>query len=83
METVPPQDGREVRRWLARPDGPNPAALWFLTDNHVVTTIKAAKDPAGVSRGSEGWPDEYCERERGRVELFLGVPDPEMDLEVR
>jgi hypothetical protein len=40
LKTVLPQDGRALRRWLAEPVGPNPAALWFLTDSHLMTTIK-------------------------------------------
>ena len=40
LKTVLPQDGRALRRWLAAPDGPNPAALWFITDTRVMTAIK-------------------------------------------
>jgi transcriptional regulator with XRE-family HTH domain len=37
---VLPQNGRDLRRWLARPGGPDPAALWFITDSRVTTAIK-------------------------------------------
>jgi transcriptional regulator with XRE-family HTH domain len=40
LKAVLPQDGRALRRWLAQPDGPNPAALWFITDRRVVTATK-------------------------------------------
>lgn len=40
LGAVLPQDGRDLRRWLAQPEGPNPAALWFITDRRVATSIK-------------------------------------------
>ncbi|HEY5486045.1 MAG TPA: helix-turn-helix domain-containing protein, partial [Candidatus Limnocylindrales bacterium] len=40
LRTVLPSDGRAMRRWLAAPEGPCPAALWFITDMRVTTAIK-------------------------------------------
>jgi transcriptional regulator with XRE-family HTH domain len=40
LRAVLPQDGRALRSWLARPEGPSPAALWFITDVRVMTAIK-------------------------------------------
>jgi GNAT superfamily N-acetyltransferase len=40
LETALPQDGRELRRWLSNPQGPTPAALWFLSDIRVTSAIK-------------------------------------------
>jgi hypothetical protein len=40
LKAVLPQDGRALRRWLAQPEGPCPAALWFITDIRVTTSIK-------------------------------------------
>ena len=47
-----PQDGRALRRWLAKPDGPCPAALWFITDMRVATAIKRRR----VRARSDGVP---------------------------
>jgi hypothetical protein len=40
LRTVLPSDGRAMRSWLAAPEGPCPAALWFITDMRVTTAIK-------------------------------------------
>ena len=40
LKAVLPQDGRALRRWLAAPDGPNPSALWFITNMRVMTAVK-------------------------------------------
>lgn len=40
LRTVLPSDGRAIRSWLAAPEGPCPAALWFITDMRVATAIK-------------------------------------------
>lgn len=40
LRTVLPSDGRTMRRWLSDPVGPCPAALWFLSDSRVMTTIR-------------------------------------------
>jgi transcriptional regulator with XRE-family HTH domain len=40
LRTVLPTDGRALCHWLAQPDGPDPAALWFITDRRVMTAIK-------------------------------------------
>jgi transcriptional regulator with XRE-family HTH domain len=40
LKAVLPQDGRELRRWLADPKGTSPAALWFMTDMRVMTAVK-------------------------------------------
>jgi hypothetical protein len=40
LRSVLPSDGATMRRWLADPVGPCPAALWFLSDSHVMTTIR-------------------------------------------
>lgn len=49
-----PQDGRALRRWLAHPDGPCPAALWFITDMRVTAAIKRRRVRTGPSNGSKG-----------------------------
>jgi hypothetical protein len=56
LEAVPPQGGRDTRRWPAHPDGPNPAALWFVTDSHVMTTIKRRRIRRGRIAGSRTDP---------------------------
>jgi hypothetical protein len=54
LKTVLPQDGRALRRWLADPSGPSPAALWFLSDSHVMTAVKRRRirAPRGAASGS-------------------------------
>lgn len=59
LKAVLPQDGRDLRRWLAQPEGSNPAALWFITDRRVTTAIKRRRvrprpkaAPKGGSAGS-------------------------------
>jgi hypothetical protein len=55
LKAVLPQDGREMLRWLAQPLGPNPAALWFLSDSYVMTSIKRRRvRPARIARPSGG-----------------------------
>jgi hypothetical protein len=43
LRTVLPSDGATMRRWLADPVGPCPAALWFLSDTRVMTTIRSRR----------------------------------------
>jgi hypothetical protein len=40
LKAALPQDGRDVRRWLANPLDPSSAALWFLSDIRVTSAIK-------------------------------------------
>lgn len=40
LRTVLPNDGPEMRRWLADPAGSCPAALWFLSDIQVMTASR-------------------------------------------
>jgi transcriptional regulator with XRE-family HTH domain len=40
LRSALPADARAMRRWLADPVGPCPAALWFLSDDRVMTTIR-------------------------------------------
>jgi transcriptional regulator with XRE-family HTH domain len=40
LRTVLPSDGASMRRWVADPVGPCPAALWYLSDSRVMTTIR-------------------------------------------
>ena len=40
LRSTLPTDARAMRRWLADPVGPCPAALWFLSDSRVMTTIR-------------------------------------------
>jgi transcriptional regulator with XRE-family HTH domain len=40
LRAVLPLDGRALRRWLVKPEGPDPAALWFITDMRVMTAVK-------------------------------------------
>jgi hypothetical protein len=40
LRAVLPDNGRALRRWLARPEGRDPAALWFIMDRRVMTAIK-------------------------------------------
>jgi transcriptional regulator with XRE-family HTH domain len=53
LRAVLPQDGRSMRRWLANPVGPCPAALWFVTDMQVVTAIKRRRVRAKRTSGSQ------------------------------
>jgi transcriptional regulator with XRE-family HTH domain len=48
LGAVLPQDGRELRRWVADPAGPCPAALWFITDMKVMTAAKRRRIRAGT-----------------------------------
>jgi hypothetical protein len=55
LKAVLPQDGRDMRRWLAQPEGPAPAALWFLSDSQVMTAIKRRRvRRARIARPSSG-----------------------------
>jgi hypothetical protein len=55
LRSVLPSDGATMRRWLADPVGPSPAAVWFLSDGHVMTTIRRRRvRPGGKSGGLVG-----------------------------
>lgn len=54
LRSVLPDDGRTLRRWLARPEGRDPAALWFLSDTRVLTAIKRRRVRPKRTRGSAG-----------------------------
>lgn len=59
LRTVLPSDTATMLRWLADPEGPCPAALWFLSDSHVMTTIRRrrirpARRPGGRTDGAGG-----------------------------
>jgi transcriptional regulator with XRE-family HTH domain len=40
LRSTLPDDGPTIRRWLANPAGRSPAALWFLSDSRLMTTIR-------------------------------------------
>lgn len=40
LRTLLPANGPAMRRWLKDPVGPCPAALWLLSDNHVITAVR-------------------------------------------
>jgi transcriptional regulator with XRE-family HTH domain len=54
LRVVLPDDGRAVRRWLVRPEGRDPAALWFITDRRVMTAIKRRRVRPRRTRGPVG-----------------------------
>jgi len=55
LRTVLPSDGGTMRRWLSDPVGPCPAALWFLSDSRVMTTIRRRRiRPTEQSRARPG-----------------------------
>ena len=56
LNAVLPQDGRDLQHWLANPDGPTPAALWFLSDSHVLTVVKRRRVPRARRASSTGRP---------------------------
>jgi transcriptional regulator with XRE-family HTH domain len=68
LAAVLPQDGRALRRWLGEPGGPNPAALWFLTDSQVMTAIKRRR----VRRASIAAPESGP---KGPVSVGEGSPE--------
>ena len=51
LRSVLPSDGATMRRWLADPVGPSPAAVWFLSDSHVMTTIRRRRVRPGRKPG--------------------------------
>jgi hypothetical protein len=51
LRSVLPSDGATMRRWLADPVGPSPAAVWFLSDSHVMTTIRRRRVRPGRKSG--------------------------------
>lgn len=54
LRAVLPDDGRTLRRWLARPEGRDPAALWFITNRRVMTAIKRRRVRQTQARGLVG-----------------------------
>lgn len=54
LRSALPNDGRTMRRWLADPIGPCPAALWFLSDSRVLTTIRRRRIRLKRNSGSRG-----------------------------
>lgn len=59
LRSVLPSDGATMRRWLANPVDPCPAALWFLSDSHVMTTIRRrrVRPRRGLRRDGPGYFD--------------------------
>jgi transcriptional regulator with XRE-family HTH domain len=54
LRAVLPADGLAMRRWLADPAGPCPAALWFLSDSRVMTTIRRRRVRPRRKAGGKG-----------------------------
>jgi hypothetical protein len=55
LRTVLPSDTATMLRWLADPVSPCPAALWFLSDSRVMTTIRRRR--VRPARKPDGRPD--------------------------
>jgi hypothetical protein len=82
LKAVLPQNGREMRRWLAQPEGPNPAALWFLSGSHVMTSIKRRRVRRARIAGPSGGPKRAVSVKSSVSKRFSGASDPQVDPEV-
>jgi transcriptional regulator with XRE-family HTH domain len=54
LRSALPDDGRTMKLWLADPAGRCPAALWFLSDSRVLTTIRRRRVRLKRNVGSGG-----------------------------
>jgi hypothetical protein len=75
LKTVLPQDGRALRRWLVEPVGPDPAALWFLTDSHLATAIKRRRIRSPRITASGSGPRGPASVTASVLSRFVPVPD--------
>jgi hypothetical protein len=82
LKAVLPQNGREMLRWLAQPEGPNPGALWFLSDTQVMTAIKRRRVRRARIAGPTGAPKRDLSVREGASRRFSRVRDPQVDPEV-
>jgi hypothetical protein len=67
---------------LAQPFGPNPASLWFLSDSHVMTSVKRRRIRRARIAGPSGGPKREVSVKSSVSKRFSEASDPQVDPEV-